>query len=590
MNLRSRLLLSATAAVCAALLGAPTAGANAAPAPSAQSSTALSSVSGQKWVRVQHDCAAPTTGRLACLAEHLVPAAAGSMGAKRVNAATYTTGPAGGYTPADLAAAYGFNPSVGGAGQTVAIVDAFDDPHALSDLNHFNLHYGIAAETTTSFRKVNQLGAAVTAGHPQPSYGWAGEISLDIEAVRAVCRKCRILLVEANSDQGADLAASVNMAVKLGATEVSNSYGGPESMADTSFAGAFNHPGVVVTASTGDAGWYDWDNANQTGGSSDDMPNVPAALSTVVAVGGTTLRLNTAGARSSEVVWDGDGPEDLGVASGASGGGCSLRFSAPPWQRTAANYARTGCGTKRQAGDVAAVADPYTGFDVYNTYGTDPTSPWARTGGTSLSSPLVAAMWALAGGAGGVHYPTQSLYENFRYNHTRLYDVVSGGNGFCGGDTLPTCSLVVKNAYQEPSGNPNMLGAGHIDCGFAASGSSYVTNHNQCDAAVGYDGPSGVGAPATSSAFKSSRLIVAIKAPAVRVHLSATFATTLSEPIVGAHATKYVWTWGDTTTTTTTATSAAHVFATIGTYAVGVTVTDSLGRTAHASVAVAVTK
>lgn len=582
--------LAATVPVCALMpLVAPAAGATATAVPTTQS-TAASSLfggAGQKWVTVKHDCAAPARGHLACLALKVVPARAGAVGAKRVTEPSYATGPAGSYTPTSLASAYGFNPNSGGTGQTVAIVDAYDDPYILANLNSFDRHYGIPIETGTSFRKVDQSGRAVTATHhPAYSRDWAGEIALDVEAVRAVCRKCRILLVEAATASSADLSAAVNTAVRLGATEVSNSYGGPETTeGGSTFAKAFDHPGVVITASTGDAGWYDWDYVNYANGKSSGMASVPAALPTVVAVAGTKLKVNSAGTRTSEVVWNEDGKQDsTGYIGGASGGGCSAIYAAPAWQRSAANYASTGCGAHRAAGDVAALADPYTGFDIYDTFGG---TGWATMGGTSLSSPIVAAMWALAGGSGGVRYPAQSLYENFKYNHGRVYDVVSGGNGFCGGDTVAHCRSVVQSDFEETTGNPNLLGYGLLDCSFAGTGAKSTANNTQCNAVKGYDGVSGVGAPATGSLFRSTRLAVGLKAPAVRGH-RASFTASATEPLATAKVTKYAWAWGTGLTASTTTGTAAHTYAKAGTYTVRVTITDSLKRTASASAKVVV--
>ncbi len=558
------------------------------PAAQPAAASAWSGSPTQKWVKVEHDCAAPAQGHLSCYAIHVVPVRAGTIGAQRVEVPTYAKGPAGGYAPASLASAYKFDPRVGGTGQTVAIVDAYDDPYVRANLNSFNRHYGIAVETATSFRKVDQLGKTVTATHhPAYSRSWAGEIALDVQAVRAVCRKCKILLVEAASDSGTDLGAAANMAVKLGATEVSNSYGGPENVeGGITFAAAFNHPGVVVTASTGDAGWYDWDNLNY-GDTSSNAPSMPAALPTVVAVGGTKLTLTTTGARSSETVWNGDGPQDSSDASGASGGGCSAKFTAPSWQRAAANYARTGCGTHRQTGDVAALADPYTGFDVYDTYGG---SGWVTVGGTSLSSPVVAAMWALAGGSGGVRYPARSVYENVKYNTGRVHDVVSGGNGFCGGDTVAHCQSVVRAGTGGANSNPNTLGYGKIDCSFAATGTATIANNTQCNAAKGYDGPSGVGSPLSPRLFRSSKLTVTVKAAPARAGWRSTFTATVKEPLAAAKATKFAWAWGTGLTASTTTAAAGHTYAKAGTYTARVTVTDSLARTATASVKVVVAR
>ena len=136
-----------------------------------------------------------------------------------------------GYFPADLQSAYKLPSSTAGAGQTVAIVDAFDDPTAEADLGVYRAQFGLPACTTANgcFRKVNQTG---TTPYPRKNAGWAEEISLDVDMVSAICPKCHILLVEATSATTANLGTAVNEAAALGATAISNSYGGGDT-ADT---------------------------------------------------------------------------------------------------------------------------------------------------------------------------------------------------------------------------------------------------------------------------------------------------------------------------------------------------------------------
>jgi hypothetical protein len=553
----------------------------------------------------RHLCGQPTIGQMTCDAVKLVPATKTTNGAKAYVAPATTRGPAGGYTPADLASAYGYDPATT-VHQTVAIIDGYDDPHALADLNKFDSHYGLPAETSKSFRKVNQNGKASPL--PTVNKGWSGEIALDIEAVRAVCHSCHILLVEANRASAADLAVAVDSAVRLGATEVSNSYGGPESAKEpASIAKAYNHPGVVITAATGDDGWYSWDLANDgSNGASANAPNSPAAYPSVVAVGGTALSLNTDGTRQQEAVWNEDGPDDSkglikGVFQGdqgASGGGCSHIYAAPAWQAGVAGYAKTGCGTKRLAADVSALADPYTGFDIYDSYA----SGWITVGGTSLASPLVASMWALAGGAHGVAYPAQTLYDNLEYRSSSIFDVTNGGNSFCGGDTQANCSAVVDSATNHGTGNPNNLGnhnpfysggwAGLLDCGFAYDGSETIkTKITQCYAATGYDG-AGVGAPQGLTLFSPTRPTFDIQNPSVlKLGASGAWAAIRFADGLGGTATDYRWSWGDgTSATDTTSSSTTHAFTVPGTHQVTLTVTDNLGQkgTAKRSVTVGV--
>jgi subtilase family serine protease len=264
------------------------------------------------------------------------------------------------YSPAALHAAYNLPNTTSGT-QTVAIVDANDDPNAESDLAVYRSNFGLPACTTSNgcFSKVDQNGGT---NYPNPDSGWAGEISLDVDMVSAICNNCHILLVEANSASLNDLGTAVNTAVSLGANEVSNSYGGGESDGDASACDSYyNHANVAITASTGDGG-----------------PEVesPADCPHVVAVGGTTLNSD-----GSETAWSG------------AGGGCSASISIPSWE----NSSVTGC-SNRAVADVSAVADPSTGVSVYNTY---QANGWYQYGGTSASSPIIAATYALAGGVSG---------------------------------------------------------------------------------------------------------------------------------------------------------------------------------------------
>jgi len=558
------------------------------------------------------NCPAPTPGDKACLSERIEPATKDTPGAiAYTEPKARTAGPAGGYTPADLASAYGFNPtSPVGATQTVAVVDAYDDPDVLADLNTFDKQYNLhdGAEDGTSFRKVNEQGQ--TSPLPPEDDGWSGEIALDVEAVRAVCNQCHILLVEASpttdSDgttgvKNADFDKAVNTAAAMGATEISNSYGGAEVVGrkTTSSAAdlkAYNHPGIVITAASGDDGWYDWDWAND-GSTSDNSAEAPASYPTVVAVGGTTLSLNAAGARSAEAVWNEDGRDDgNGLvkdqagnvfwygAQGASGGGCSLLYAAPAFQAAVAGYTSLGCGSKRSTNDISALADPAHGFDVYDSSYSAPSnaphpgSHWATVGGTSLASPLIAAMWALAGGANHVAYPAEDLYDHLRETPSTLYDVTSGGNGFCGGDKARSCAEHLFAVTGGDASNPNGIGAGLLDCGFTAAGAIFANNH-QCNAARGYDGPSGVGTPRGLAAFRPVAPTAIVDWPTpVRPGVAATFRIDRADPVMTS-ADTYTWTWGDGTTTTTKAASVVHRYARAGTYPVTLRVADQFGHT-----------
>ncbi len=441
--------------------------------------------SGTRYAKVHRVCPARRPGDASCFALALVPAPAGASGvsAYQLAAGAGSKGPAGGLTPADLASAYGFSASAGGTGQTVAIVDAFDDPKIEKDLGTFDSQYGLAPCTTANgcFKEVNESGNA-TPLPEKDKVGWSVEMSLDVETVHSVCPNCKILLVEADSESLADLAASVDEAVHLGAQEVSNSYGAPETEMGASEQAAYDHPGVAIAASAGDSGYLNWDYIAE-GFEAPGVPDAPASLPDVVAVGGTSLKLKGNGTRKSESVWN-----DSGLPSGkgfkqfsATGGGCSTLFTAPSWQQGAPGWAGAACGSKRLDNDIAAVADPYTGFDIYDSYVYERefTPGWLTIGGTSLSSPLVAALYGLAGGSHGVNYPAATLYAHVG-QASSLYDVTTGGDGYCDGEQPGSCG--------EPAVNEEL---GDVDC----QGTS------ACDAVSGFDGPSGVGAPNGLLAF-----------------------------------------------------------------------------------------
>jgi hypothetical protein len=532
---------------------------------------ATAAAPGPRYVKAQRVCSSPRPGRAACRALRLVRVSARTAGARPATASAYAHGPAGGYTPADLATAYGLNPSAtGGKGNVLAVVDAFSDPRISADLNAFDKKYGIPAETSASFKVVGQDGSSrLPARDP---YGWSIEQALDVEAARAVCRLCTVLLVETTSDSWQDLAAGVNTAARMGAKEISNSYGGPEDgPLASSIASAYNHKKVVITASTGDDGWHEWDWVNAEYPPVDG-PELPAALNTVVGVGGTTLRLNADGTRASEQVWNGNGPGDgdgagLMAPMGATGGGCSSVVRPRTFQKAVAGYASLGCGAGRSATDVAAVADPATGFDVLSTYDYGGGVPgWMTIGGTSLASPVVAAMWALAGGAHDVDYPALTLYGHFK-SAPATYDVQSGGNGACGTLTPSACRTLYNGV------SPNTFWGANVDCGFAPND---TVNIGQCYARKGYDGPSGVGTPKGLATFTPMAPAASIGGPSSIAHrASAGFSGAASDPFPGGTVSTYSWSFGDGATAT--GASVHHAFARAGKYTVTLRATDSYG-------------
>lgn len=505
-----------------------------------------------------------------CYAMRLVPASRTTPGAFGYlsAAAPANQGPAGGLTPADLASAYGINASAS-VSQTVGIVDAYNDPNIQSDLAAFDSNYGLPCTVAPcSFLKVvGQTGSTLP---PNDTTGWSVEETLDVEAVHSVCQKCNILLVEADDSTTANLDAAENEAVKLGATEISNSWGEPESGFTATDEAAFNHAGIPIFASAGDDGFDFFDLFDDI-----SEPSAPASLPTVISVGGTSLYLTQTGTRSYELPWDSTGPRDeyqsLYGISGASGGGCSTLFTAPGWQASVPGYSAAECGGKRLDNDVAAVADPFTGFDVYDTYNE---SGWFTLGGTSLSSPVVAAIDALAGGGHGVKYPSLTLYGNLVRNPSSLYNVTIGGIGYCGGEGAAQC------------GNPNSLGSGLLDCDYPATGSVPSAGTNACDAAPGFNGPTGVGTPKGPNAFKPVNFGVITLPSTLPIGTSETFSASKSvDPYPGGSISSYSWTWGDGSATSTGVT-ASHTYTKAGTYTITLAITDSYGEKSGNSVKV----
>lgn len=528
---------------------------------------------GIRYAKVNRVCPAPKPGDASCFALARVPVPATDAddpGVRPYKAAAgaLESGPGGtGLTPADLASAYGYDPAAGGSGQTIAIVDAYDDPNIESDLATFDSEYGIAACTKANgcFTKISQTGSA-TSLPAEDTKGWSVEISLDVETAHSTCPNCKILLVEAESESFKNLGTAVAEAISLKATEISNSYGGPEGELGPLESTAYNRPGVVIAAATGDYGYDGWASYVNEGEEPPERPNLPASLPSVVAVGGTTLELDEDGKRANETVWNGDGPLDesffvYGFAEGATGGGCSLLFTAQPWQRDAPGFAATGCGSKRLAADVSADANPYTGFEIYDSYDCGKACErfgagegWLTIGGTSLATPLVSGLYALAGGSNGVSYPALTLYGHLGESSS-LYDVTEGGNGICDDDGL-SC------------GGNEFFGA-NVDC----------EGTTACNAAPGFDGPSGVGAPNGLGLFEPRLPTAAVTPPgSPRAGAAASFtATAASDPYPGGSIASYSWSWGDGTNGSGAAPT--HVYFAPGEYTVTLTVTDNYGVT-----------
>lgn len=322
-------------------------------------------------------CAEPIPGYAGCFAEVRTKGGTATPDA--------TTSYTSGYSPAQLKTAYGLTGLT--STTTVAIVDAYAHPSAAADLAVYRTQFGLGTANLTQY---NQAGGSV--GTVTADVGWGQEEMLDLEMVSAICPTCPIIYVGGNSASFADLAAAVNTAFAKGAKVISNSYGGAESAGVSTYAAAYNHPGVAITVSSGDSGYG---------------VQSPASYNTVTAVGGTNLTLNADNTRKTETVWSG------------AGSGCSGYIAKPSWQHD------TAC-TKRTVADVSAVADPATGVAVYDSFGSTGGANWFVFGGTSVAAPIIGGVYALSGNTAGT--PASLAYSAPAGS---LYDVASGNNGRC---------------------------------------------------------------------------------------------------------------------------------------------------------------
>jgi subtilase family serine protease len=320
----------------------------------------------------------------------------------------------------------------GGAGESVAVVDAYNDPNAVSDLATYRSSWSLPACNTETgagcLSVVNQHGNASPLPANAGSTGWDVEESLDVDMVSAICPNCHIYLVEASEPTTADLGTGVDSAVsKLHVDFVSNSYGGSQSSQDPTYdTKYYQHAGAAIVASAGDSGYG---------------VSYPAASRYVTSVGGTSLVQTAVGRGWTETVWGTSPNEGEGT-----GGGCADKYNArPSWQK----YSVTQCA-HRLDNDVAAVADPDTGVAIYDTYSQ---GGWLEVGGTSVASPIIASVFALAGTPAAGTYPASYIYSHT----TDLYDVTTGANGTC----TKSIWCTAGPGYDGPTGwgTPNGTGA-----------------------------------------------------------------------------------------------------------------------------------
>ncbi|HYZ56333.1 MAG TPA: ricin-type beta-trefoil lectin domain protein [Streptosporangiaceae bacterium] len=458
--------------------GAASASSQSASAPSSAQTTATRSAArtatpspgraAARFVTTPHSPALPAGVRQVC-AKPSHPGQMTCMALVRTNVKSHAgvapddaAPPAGSYSPNNLQSAYSLasaESSFTASGETVAVVDAYNDPNAASDLKTYRAQYGLPPCATSTgvgtgagcVTVVNQTGGA-SLPTTDPTGSWELEESIDLDMVSAICPACHILLVEANSTDLSDLGTAENYAAAH-AKFVTNSWGsGGEFTGESAYDSRyFDHPGVAVTFAAGDYGYG---------------PQYPAASQFVTSVGGTTLTQGSSTTRGwTETAWSG------------TGSGCSAAEAKPSWQaaidgsRGSGAWDPNGC-LNRTHNDVAAVADPTPGVAIYDSYTAPGISApdWTTAGGTSVASPIIASVYALAGTPTPNTYPSSYLYRA----KTGLYDVTGGTNGTCESNRL------------------------------------YL-----CHSGTGYDGPTGLGTPNGAGAFKNAATtnIVSVKNP-----------------------------------------------------------------------------
>jgi subtilase family serine protease len=338
-----------------------------------------------------------------------------------------TTSPTG-ISPTRIRKAYGFSAIANqGSGQTIGIVDAYDDPNIAADLTHFNSTFGLATCTTSNgcFEKVYASGTK-----PATNAGWALEIALDVEWAHVIAPKAKIVLVEASSNSLTALLHAVDVAVQQGASVVSMSWGGSEFSTEHNYDSHFSINNVTFTVSSGDSGFgAQW----------------PASSPSVVAVGGTKLSADSSGNYISETAWSG------------SGGGLS-RYELEPSYQSGFPVPRDSSG-KRAVPDVAYDASPSTGVPVYDTVTLNGEKGWFQVGGTSASAPQWAALFAIANsvrhaaGKANLSHTNNIVYAIAKTTYSDYHDIHSGTSGTCGALCTSVTGYDTVTGIGSPKGN-----------------------------------------------------------------------------------------------------------------------------------------
>lgn len=332
-----------------------------------------------------------------------------------------SSGPTG-YTPAQIRSALGLTGT--GAGQTIAIVVAYNHPNIAADLATFDTKFGLPAPP--SFKKVSQTGSTTT--FPATDAGWALETSLDVEWAHAIAPGSGILLVEATTSSFTNLDTAIAYAAKQSAVSViSNSWGATEFSGETTLDSYCKQSAKLCVFSSGDNG---------------NPATYPSTSPYVLSVGGTTMQLTSSNTVASETAWSG------------SGGGTSIYETKPAYQNA------INATAKRGAPDVSYDADPATGFAVYDSVAYAGQTGWFQMGGTSAGAPQWAAIVAVADQLRKAAsksvlaaYTSRGVFQAHAAIYgatTGLSDITSGTNGSCGG----TCSAGTGYDFVTGRGSP----------------------------------------------------------------------------------------------------------------------------------------
>jgi hypothetical protein len=347
-----------------------------------------------------------------------------------------------GYGPASLLSAYGLvrASARGGKGETVAVVDAYNNPDLAASLAIYRRQFGLPPCTSASgcLRILNQAGK--TAPLPKPNDAWSLEEAVDLEMISAICPYCRIVLVEASYPSITNLGLAEDTAAATGARFINNSWAGAEFTGETTYDKYFDHPGDAVSVASGDYGY---------------AVSYPAASQFVTAVGGTTLLPDKSARRHwIEHAWGSGGiaGRNGSIFFLGTGSGCSMLEPKPAWQREKVDDTPAGC-LNRTDNDVSADADPDTGVAVYDAFAAN--GPWLEIGGTSVSTAIITGVYALAGTPAPGTYPASYPYRDA----DALFDVVGGSNGTCEPTRSYLCNAV--RGYNGPTGlgTPDGVGA-----------------------------------------------------------------------------------------------------------------------------------